>query len=257
MAEVTGYTKEAMDAMRDGTIVSAEVVAGRLILTKFDGSIQDAGAVAGPVGPAGPAGPSSIIICTSATRPGAPAEGQEIYETDSKRYLSWSGTRWNRIGSSTPSVRTGCRVRRTTNFTVPNGPGGYAVVWNTADEDSDNYFTNGSSIVTVPALSAAKGDLGGLYIVRGYLRWDAAGAAAGAFLVLTVNGFPKERHEAQANVGYLTHQFASPVRLAAGDQLTLSVAQSSGADITVIPVTETVATVDPASPVLEMWRMAG
>lgn len=35
-----------------------------------------------------------IIVCTSATRPGAPAQGQVIYETDTDSLLVWNGAAW-------------------------------------------------------------------------------------------------------------------------------------------------------------------
>jgi hypothetical protein len=36
----------------------------------------------------------SVIVCTSSTRPGSPNEGMTIYETDTKNYLTYSGTAW-------------------------------------------------------------------------------------------------------------------------------------------------------------------
>jgi len=34
------------------------------------------------------------IICTSSTRPGSPFEGQQIYETDTKRSWTYNGSQW-------------------------------------------------------------------------------------------------------------------------------------------------------------------
>ena len=62
MAEVTGLTAAAMQAIADATIVSAAVNgSGHLILTKSGGGTQDAGSVAGPTGPVGPAGPTGAV----------------------------------------------------------------------------------------------------------------------------------------------------------------------------------------------------
>lgn len=36
----------------------------------------------------------AVITCTSATRPSAPSEGMTIYETDTDKILSYSGTAW-------------------------------------------------------------------------------------------------------------------------------------------------------------------
>jgi hypothetical protein len=45
MATVTVFDAETMQAIRDGTIVSAAIVNGDLILTKYDGTTQNAGPV--------------------------------------------------------------------------------------------------------------------------------------------------------------------------------------------------------------------
>lgn len=58
------------------------------------------------------------LICTSTTRPGSPYQGESIYETDTKTYRVWNGTRWSihkREATSFPPVVTG-------------GPSGYANV---------------------------------------------------------------------------------------------------------------------------------
>lgn len=39
-----------------------------------------------------------VDIVTSSTRPGAPSEGQIIYETDTNRYFGWNGSQWVSIG---------------------------------------------------------------------------------------------------------------------------------------------------------------
>ncbi len=51
--------------------------------------------------------PSSRIhqtgICTSSTRPTSPYEGQTIYETDTNRFLHWTGTSWELVGAPVES----------------------------------------------------------------------------------------------------------------------------------------------------------
>ena len=37
---------------------------------------------------------SQAGVCTSATRPASPYEGQMIYETDTDKVLVWNGTGW-------------------------------------------------------------------------------------------------------------------------------------------------------------------
>ena len=61
MATVTGLTAERMLEIEGATVVSGAIVGGHLILTRFDGTTVDSGALpAGPTGPAGPSGSNSI-----------------------------------------------------------------------------------------------------------------------------------------------------------------------------------------------------
>jgi microcystin-dependent protein len=61
MATVTGLTAARMAEIEGASVISGEIVADHLILTKFDGTTIDAGALpAGPTGPQGPSGVSSI-----------------------------------------------------------------------------------------------------------------------------------------------------------------------------------------------------
>ena len=41
-------------------------------------------------------------VCTSTTRPTAPYEGQQIYETDTDKTLFWNGSAWVNINSVSP-----------------------------------------------------------------------------------------------------------------------------------------------------------
>jgi hypothetical protein len=47
-----------------------------------------------PCGSGPTPGGLTIIVCTSATRPGSPATGQVIYETDTDSLLVWNGSAW-------------------------------------------------------------------------------------------------------------------------------------------------------------------
>lgn len=61
MATVTGLTAERMLEIEGASVISGEIIADHLILTKFDGTTIDAGALPpGPTGPQGPSGVSSI-----------------------------------------------------------------------------------------------------------------------------------------------------------------------------------------------------
>lgn len=61
-----------------------------------------------------PAVTTGTIICTSSTRPSAPFEGQTIYETDTKKKLTYNGTTWYSEGlqfeaSTTTATTFGAR----------------------------------------------------------------------------------------------------------------------------------------------------
>lgn len=62
MGSVTGFTKERMQAIEDGTIVSGVVDGDVLILTRHDGSIVNAGNVRGLQGVKGDGGTSSAMM---------------------------------------------------------------------------------------------------------------------------------------------------------------------------------------------------
>jgi hypothetical protein len=41
-----------------------------------------------------------ITVCTSGTRPSSPPTGMTIYETDTTRYMGWSGSAWRAIAQN-------------------------------------------------------------------------------------------------------------------------------------------------------------
>lgn len=47
------------------------------------------------------AGTYAALVCTSSTRPASPLTGTEIYETDTKRFLIWSGSAWEQKAFAT------------------------------------------------------------------------------------------------------------------------------------------------------------
>lgn len=73
----------------------------------FTGTVTLPGTVAGNVAVTGTwstsgsgkfSGLGAITIVTSSTRPGSPAGGQVIYETDTTKFFGWNGTTWAPIG---------------------------------------------------------------------------------------------------------------------------------------------------------------
>jgi|688.fasta_scaffold01451_22 hypothetical protein len=66
MATVTGYTAARIQAIEDQAIVGGTVIAGQLVLTRYNGNTVQAGSVVGPTGPSGPTGDVSLSQLNSA-----------------------------------------------------------------------------------------------------------------------------------------------------------------------------------------------
>lgn len=99
MATVTGYTAERMKVIEDTTVVDGEVQGSNLILITREGTQIDAGSVKGPKGDQGIPGYTSIMVCTSTTRPTGASlfNGLVIYETDTEKMYSWNGIGWRPV----------------------------------------------------------------------------------------------------------------------------------------------------------------
>lgn len=100
----------------------------------------------------------AVIVCTAATRPSSPVEGMVIYETDTDRFLAYSGTAWIRQGWAATAGRTGVRLRRAAVQSIPDAAT-TAVSWDTEDYDSDGFITVPATTITIPA------GLGGIYTI--------------------------------------------------------------------------------------------
>lgn len=97
MATVTVFTADRMQRIEDSSVVSGQVVGDNLILTKHNGLTMNAGNVRGPKGTNGAAGYTSIVVCSSTSRPTGSARfnGLAIFETDTNNFLVWNGIRWD------------------------------------------------------------------------------------------------------------------------------------------------------------------
>lgn len=104
---INGFTAARSQEIEDSAIVGGAVDgSGDLILSRHDGGTINAGAVVGPSGPAG----SGLIVCTSSTRPGAPNEGDMIWETDTNRIYVWPGGAWRWIWSQSGEDRVRLKI---------------------------------------------------------------------------------------------------------------------------------------------------
>jgi hypothetical protein len=122
------------------------------------------------------------MVCTSTTRPtglGA-ADRDEIFETDTGRVLRWNGTAWIRTQHVSAAGRTGARVRRNTNQSIPSGVTTTAT-YNVEEFDSDGFIPGGGSLFTIPA------GLAGVYTVA-LIDFVVTSGGTGGGLSLRVNG---------------------------------------------------------------------
>ncbi len=107
MATVTGYTAQRMKAIEDQAIIDGNIVDDDLMLSRYDGTLINAGVVRGPQGiqgATGSSGDTSIQVVTSGTRPASPFEGLMIYETDTDNILTYNGTAWVLPNNVSPRV---------------------------------------------------------------------------------------------------------------------------------------------------------
>lgn len=60
----------------------------------------------------------AVIQCTSSTRPSSPHEGMTVYETDTNRYMGYSGSVWTPISQSSSNTftMTSTALSVTTNY---------------------------------------------------------------------------------------------------------------------------------------------
>lgn len=93
-----------------------------------------------------PAATTGTIICTSSTRPASPFAGQQIYETNTSKSLTYNGTAWVSPQAQTvpPSVSVGFGT--TSTYTQDTN-----IVWTTADYNTDTMWTSGATVTVKTA----------------------------------------------------------------------------------------------------------
>ena len=123
-------------------------------------------------------GKQTIAQVTSVTRPASPAEGQTVAESDTDRITGFDGTAWQRLAHWSATGRTGTRLRRVANQSIPNSTL-TNVSWDTEDADSDGLISVSSDTITVPS------GLGGLWIVRATIL--LSGSSGDGSLSIQVN----------------------------------------------------------------------
>lgn len=143
-------------------------------------------------------------VCTSSTRPASPFEGQVIYETDTDKIMSYSGSAWQFVSSPQtldPSIFTAFTptISSGGTFTIGNGTlaGRYArignlviaqyeLIWGSTTSDSGT----GEWVFSVPVAvsSSSRGSGGGGRILdAGLTYYRAITLAGGSGMVVQAN----------------------------------------------------------------------
>lgn len=224
MATVTGLTAARMLDIEAGSVVDGEVVAGNLILSKFDGSQINAGSVVGPQGPQGPQGDPGT---NGVGVPVGGSAGQLLSKVSGTNYdTAWVSPAVVGIGTSLPgSPANGDEYILVDSLTAPT----YAWRFRYVSGISDAYkwvFIGGADMLAIndaqQNVSGASGTWldaptagpgmtiprAGIYRVRGGAKIGYSGGVWGGGYFGFFNGSAvTEMASAQhaANEGYMTN----------------------------------------------------
>jgi hypothetical protein len=160
-----------------------------------------------------------IIVCTSSTRPGAPVDGQHIYETDTDKTLSWDGTAWNPVSGAAAYQ--------------PGEPANPSVgsLWVDSDETASQLNTN--DFLLKADASASTGyvsKVGGDTVV-------ASGAAVKPLVLKGASSQTANLQEWQDSTGAVVAS-VSPTGNIVGGGLTLVKKQTIGTGVSSVQVTD-------------------
>ena len=176
-------------------------------------------------------------ISPSTATPLLPTLGTLWYQTDTKRLLEYDGTTWQRISQNAATGRTGCAVKRTAAQSIATGATRAEITFDGEDFDSDGFFTPSSTDITIPA------GLGGIYAVQFQVIWASTPGTTsltrariipfGSTVYWTINGDSSNYQVYNYGGTAIVTGGSGTFAFAAGDKLTLTVAQGSGAAINV------------------------
>jgi hypothetical protein len=213
--DVTAAAGSNTTAIAADAVGAAELADGAVAVTAnlVDGIVTQAKLATGMRAP---------VTCTAATRPGSPAEGDIIYETDTDRVLIYTGAAWVRVAWNTAAARTGITLRRAAVQTVAT-TSVTNVSFDTEDFDSDGFIAVTSATVTVPA------NLGGLYSLSLLVSGALGGTEFRRFAQITADGDVYRAGDQLEDM----HSVALTRPLDAADVVTCQYFQQSGGDMSV------------------------
>lgn len=221
LAVVTGTPagSPAEPAVPANAIVLALVDVAALAATITNANITDRRRRASALGGTG--------VCTSATRPAAPYEGQVIYETDTDKAYVYSGSAWGQLGLTfSPPA---CRVYSSVNIATVNATD-KLLPFDTESYDPTGMHSTSSNTsritIAVP----------GLYVVTGQAQFqaNATGFRQLGIVINNFGGFYNFVNMPANTTGTNTKLcVADTIKLAAGDYIELDAYQTSGGALNV------------------------
>lgn len=164
-------------------------------------------------------------VVTSSTRPADQYEGQNIYETDTDRIVSFTGAIWQQDGLFFDPPA--CRIRRTANLSVANN------VQTVVPFDAEAYDTNGMHDNAVNN-SRITFNVAGLYLLTGTAEFTAAADFLFTGMFINMNGASTVAVGTQSGTNTVVSagrwiNVTTAYKFNAGDYVELLVQQVNGA----------------------------
>lgn len=185
-----------------------------------------------------PAVTTGTIICTSSTRPGSPFEGQTIYETDTKKELTYTGAAWTESkqfrtvgGSVVDNYRVPPIARAYRSTDLGPSPAYYvsnaAINFDASDIDTDASPTAVFAAGTTPLTIRTTG----YYLVEFNAVWSATATVTLYVPKILINGTSAARAYRAAAATTAGYEVVSTMlKLNAGDTVGAAIQFAGGSN---------------------------
>lgn len=176
-----------------------------------------------------------IQLVTSGTRPGSPVTGEAIIESDTKRLVAWSGTRWDRVIGLVNTGRTGAIVSRASSYgPVPTGgASSYILPWDTEIFDSDGFMPTPDGTTTY-TLTCPSVEVAGLYTIAARFQWASAIGARSYIEIIHGRGGGLNQHRVSIHNDEDYAMAETTIDLINADTVQFGMWQNSGAGVNVV-----------------------
>ncbi len=167
------------------------------------------------------------VVCTSTTRPTTPLEGLEIFETDTKRLLVYTGGAW--VQQALNFAPPACRIYDTSAASITTGGVEKVLTFNSERFDTDNMHSTVSNTNRITFNTA------GLYVMTAQTIYSP-NVNGDRVLAIRLNGTTYIAYETQrarsGGAGSHIMTCTTIYKMAQGDYVEMLVFQDSGATLT-------------------------